>query len=352
MKTVQYKCPNCGGELKFNAEKQLFSCEYCLSDFTEEQVKQIFKKNEETDLSEKNADKAVKDFEDHTNLYTCPSCGAEIMAEETTSATFCYYCHNPVILSGRLSGEYKPGRVIPFKVTREAAVDSFKRWCKSKWFIPKDFKSKRQLEKITGVYVPFWIADCKTNAGLNAVGKQIRSWTAGDYRYTETREFAVSRRADIKVKGVPADGASKIPDELMEAIEPFDYKESREFSMSYLSGFIANKYDVDKGKVFPRVRQRVNDACVSVLNESIVNYSIMVGKNVHIDILSTDWQYMLLPVWFMTYKYGGKMYSFAVNAQNGKTDGMPPLSYPRLLSFCGIIAAASAALFGIIGGLL
>ena len=39
MKTVQYKCPNCGGELKFNAEKQLFSCEYCLSDFTEEQVK-------------------------------------------------------------------------------------------------------------------------------------------------------------------------------------------------------------------------------------------------------------------------------------------------------------------------
>jgi DNA-directed RNA polymerase subunit RPC12/RpoP len=351
METVQYKCPNCGGELTFNAQKQMFSCEYCMSDFTDEQIKTIFKKNESTNLDD-NPNQETRDFEEHTNLYSCPSCGAEIMADENTSATFCYYCHNPVILTGRLSGDYKPGKVIPFKITKEAAIKSFNSWCGSRWFIPKDFKSKQQLEKMTGVYVPFWVADCNSDVRMRAIGKRIRSWTSGNYQFTETKEYSVSRRADVKVSGIPADGASKIPDPLMEAIEPFNYNDCKDFSMSYLSGFIANKYDVDKGKVFPRIRQRVTSACTEILQESAANYSILENKDVHIDILNTDWQYMLLPVWFMTYQYNGKTYSFAVNAQTGKTDGIPPLSYSRLLAFCGILTAVITVLSGLIGGLL
>lgn len=349
MDTVQYKCPNCGGDLRFNAEKQDFSCEYCMSSFTEEQIKRIFQKTESENLSDT---KEVKDFEEHTQLYSCPSCGAEIMSEETTAATFCYYCHNPVILKGRLSGNYKPGKVIPFKVTRDSAIGAFKKWCGGKWFVPGGFKSASQLEKMTGVYVPFWIADCKSDARLHAVGKNINTWTSGNYKYTRTKEYSISRRAKIFVKGIPADGASKIPDDLMEAIEPFDYSGCKDFSMSYLSGFMADKYDVDKTKVFPRVKQRSNEACVSMLNGSISGYSVVENKNVHIDVLKTDWQYMLLPVWFMTYKYQDEVYSFAVNAQTGKTDGILPLSYPKLLGFCGILAAATAILCTIIGGLM
>ncbi len=351
MKTVQYKCPNCGGELMFNAQNQMFSCEYCMSSFTDQQIKTIFQNTESMELDETVNEEEVKDFEEHTNLYTCPSCGAEIMADDTTSATFCYYCHNPVILTGRLSGSYKPNKVIPFKVTREAAVESFKKWCRMKWFVPKDFKSQQQLEKMTGVYVPFWVADCKSEASLHALGKMISTWSSGDYRYTKTREFSVSRLADISVSGIPADGASKIPDALMEAIEPFRYEECKDFSMSYLSGFMANKYDVEKGSVFPRIRQRVDTVCSDVLRQSTSQYTALVNRNTHIDILKTNWQYMLLPVWFMTYNYNGEMYSFAVNAQTGKTDGIPPISYPRLFAFCGILALVIAVIFGIIGGI-
>ncbi len=37
-------------------------------------------------------------------VYICPSCGAEVVTDATTAATFCYYCHNPVVLSEKLTG--------------------------------------------------------------------------------------------------------------------------------------------------------------------------------------------------------------------------------------------------------
>ena len=148
MNTVQYKCPYCGGELVFNPEKQQFSCPYCASDFTEAEMEARYK--EQNADAQEHADpdaQTLKDendtaaFEEQTRLYECPSCGAQIIAEETTSATFCYYCHNPVVLAGRLTGAYQPSFVLPFAVQRETAEKEFKAWCKKRWFLPSDFNS-------------------------------------------------------------------------------------------------------------------------------------------------------------------------------------------------------------------
>ena len=141
----------------------------------------------------------------------------------------------------------------------------------------------------------------------------------GNYRYTETKEYDVIRRADIVSKGIPADGESKIEDALMEAIEPYDYSELKNFSMSYLSGFYADKYDVDKGQVFPRIRERSNNASKEYIKQSLGSYSSMTVHNENYNIQRTDWNYMLLPVWFMTYKYKDKVYEFAMNGQTGYT---------------------------------
>ena len=172
MNTVQYKCPNCGGELKFDPGKQQFGCEYCRSLFSEAEIKQVCKENEETDLSRSPEElQQEQEFAEHSNLYECGSCGAQVVADDNTAAAFCYYCHNPVILKGRLSGEYKPGKVLPFKITKEEALHIFSGWCKKRWFLPRAFKEKQNLEKITGLYVPFWVADCNVHADLNAIGK-------------------------------------------------------------------------------------------------------------------------------------------------------------------------------------
>lgn len=351
LEAVQYKCPNCGAELQFKPESQQFGCDYCMSSFTEEQIKIICEK-EENSIPDESLTEAQNEFNEHTNVYHCSSCGADIIAEENQTATFCYYCHGPVILSGRLSGDYKPNKVIGFKITREQALDSFKKWCDKRWFIPKSFKSEQQLEKMTGLYVPFWVADCDINADYRALGKKVRTWRSGNYRYTETKEYNVIRNADIFTDGIPADGESKIEDLLMESIEPFDYKEAKPFSMSYLSGFYADKYDIDKQAVFPNIRKRAEAAARSVITSSIVGYSSVVPTVENYNILNTKWQYMMLPVWFMTYKYNDKIYSFALNGQTGKLAGTPPLDKKKLKLFSAGLGILAALIIFLIGGVI
>ena len=364
MSTVtQFKCPNCSAELTFNPDKQNFGCEYCRGEFTEKQLLEFQKKMEEEEARLEQSEiktpevqtsataEEEEEFAKGTNLYSCPSCGAEIVSDANTAATFCYYCHNPVILKGRVEGRFRPSDVLPFRLSKEKATEVFNNFAKKKWFIPRDLVSSKQIEKMTGLYVPFWVADADTNIDMSAVGKKVRTWTRGDTEYTETSRFRVERNVDIKYTGVPADGSQKIEDALMEAIEPFDYKDVKPFQMSYLSGFLADKYDVDKDKLYPRIEQRIKSNNESVVNSSVTGYTALEAKRTVNNVRSVSWKYMLLPVWFMTFKYKDRVWEYAINGQTGKVAGELPISKPKLLSFAGIIAAVVTVL-GYIGGLL
>lgn len=337
MSLVQYKCPNCGGSLEFNPQTQTFDCEYCMSVFRKQQIEEIFTQNESNPLTD--VDVAPDpDFSSQSALYTCSNCGAEIIAEETTAATFCYYCQSPVILTGRLSNEYRPQKVMPFKLTKDDAIAAFKNLCAKRWFLPSDFTSASQLEKITGVYVPYWLADCKADGDMIALAKKVRSWTSGDRRYTETKEYRCSRKANFIFDGIPSDASSKFPDDLMEAIEPFDYKELTDFSMSYLSGFMADKYDVERNSVFQRIKERLTNGANDLMKSTITGYSSVSIENSRVDVLQTKWSYILLPVWFMTYKYGDKQFFYAINGQTAKTSGELPVSKTKMV-LGGLITA-------------
>lgn len=364
MNTVQYKCPYCGGELTFKPEEQKFGCDYCDSYFEEAEIAKMY--DEVNRMAEENADPDAQtlesendysqfedsEFTEQTRLYSCNSCGAEIIAEETSAATFCYYCHNPVVLAGRLTGEYRPNYVIPFAYTREKALEGFKTWCKSKWFLPKDFKSEQQLEKMSGVYVPFWLTSCTANASLSCIGERKRSWTSGSYRITEIREYAVKRSGSFPFQRVPSDGAKKIEDALMDAIEPYHYKDIRDFSMQYLSGFLAEKYDVTWEDSVGRVKERIKEGCSQKLRESVTGYSGVKAVNVNVGYKGVAKEYALMPVWFMNYHYKGKTYSFAMNGQTGKLAGTPPLDMNKLLIACSGLFLTVTTIATLIGGFL
>ena len=255
------------------------------------------------------------------------------------------------MLKGRLSGEYRPSKVIPFKVSRDEAVNIFKAWCEKRKFLPKDFMTDSQLVHLHGVYVPFWVADCHVHGMMHAECHKVRHWNSGEYQYTETQVYDVLREAELDFEGIPADGESKVPDDLMEAIEPFDYRDTVAFEMAYLSGFLSDKYDVNKSQVFPRVRNRAVNGSDQMLRSSMTGYNSVRVTQSDMNVLSTKWQYMLLPVWFMTYQYQGKQYDFAINGQTGKQAGTPPLDTGKLRRVCFIICLV-CTLIGALGGLL
>lgn len=353
----QFHCPNCYADLKFSPGQQNFTCEYCRSSFNEAQVLEFQRRYMEQErqydphqgetppemqMSEEER-KERERFNEETNLYSCPSCGAEIISDANTAASFCYYCHNPVILKGRVDGMYRPSMVLPFGFDKDMAVSHFKEWAKGKFFIPKDLLSSVQIEKLTGLYVPFWVAHSMTASRIEAVGENVRSWTSGGYRYTETKSYRVIREANIGYRGVPADGSQKIEDQLMEAIEPFDYTKAKPFNMAYLSGFYADKYDVDKEQVLPRIQERMYANNGRIL-DGTMRYHRVVSRRQFDRTDALSWDYMLLPVWFMTFDYKGKLWEYAVNGQSGKVAGELPVDKRKLAIVCAIAGIAIALL--------
>ena len=353
--TLQLKCPNCGAAIGFNAASQLFICEFCNSDFTEAEINLAngreaeLASSEGVSLSKEEPAPDTTEFADHTNLYLCESCGAEIVADENTAATFCHYCHGTVTLKGRVSGSLQPELIIPFKIDKAMAETTFKNWCKKKWFLPKSFSSQGQLEKMVGLYVPFWLADCEVDASAEYDAKKVHSYCSGDYRITNTKIYSASRAAKMEYRGIPADGSRKLEDALMDAVEPFNYSEFVPFSMNYFSGFYADKYDVDKGEAINRIKQRMTDGAMQVLRQSVSGYTSVTCKGSRLRIMKTKWHYSMLPVWFMTYMYSGKKYFFAINGQTGKVAGIIPVSAGKL-AFMALCFVVGFTLIGLIGG--
>ncbi|MGN0642825.1 MAG: hypothetical protein ACI4JJ_06735 [Huintestinicola sp.] len=350
--TVSYKCPNCGGDLRFNADGQNFICEWCSSDFTKAEVDKLCGEiSPEEKQKAEEEETAERKFAEDTDVYICSSCGAEVICDHETAASFCYYCHNPITLKGRLEGQYRPEQMIPFKLSRLAAEKAFKDACKNKWFLPSDFLSDKQIEKMTALYVPFWLADCDVDAFIQGEGKNVISVRHGDTTVTTTKIYAVERGGKMSYSGVPADGSKKIEDAVMDAIEPFDYNGLVPFSMTYLSGCYADKYDVEKSEVLGRIKERIDKSSEELLRNDIKGYQSVTVKNKQIRILSTKWHYMLLPVWFMTYKYHGQIYSYAINGQTGKMAGKYPVSLPKALGFGAAIGLILALAVFLTGGL-
>ncbi len=274
------------------------------------------------------------------------------MTDATTAATFCVFCHNPTIIPARLSGEYRPSRVIPFKISKEAAQKAFINWCRKKPLVPSGFKSRPQMEKITGMYLPFWLHDCSVSGTLHANAQKIRKWRSGSYEYTETSYYEVYREGDMKFQGVPADGSSKMDDNMMDLLEPYDYSQMVDFAMSYLSGYLAEKYDVDKDVVWPRVKDRVAEDTVTQLMHTARGYDAIQVTHQEVRIKEKKVHYTLMPVWMLIYKHKDKKYLYAMNGQTGKVVGNLPISFARVAAWFGGIAAAVSTLLFLIGGVI
>ena len=286
--------------------------------------------------------------------YSCPSCGATIVTDTTTSATFCVYCHNPVVIPQQVSGEFRPSKVIPFKLKREDAIKKLTDWCKKKWFLPKGFLSQKQLDMVKGVYLPYWLVDFDTKSQLSAEGRVVTSWRVGNNQYTKTDRYSVQRAADMMLANIPHDASSNADDGLMNSIEPFDYSEVKDFSMSYLSGFLAEKYDVPSDQIIPVLKERASKVVCSELTSSLRSqqaYTSVSERGFFVDFKSADACYALLPIWMVTYLYNGKTYMYAINGQSGKAYGILPISKGKLAWLFGAVAAA-VFLTAWIGGML
>ena len=343
MKAVDYKCPSCNAVLKYNPKDKNWKCEYCGTPYTLEDLEKNAEHYEESKASETN--------EVEMDEYSCPNCGALIVADSNTAATFCVYCKNTAILKSRLTSKFAPEKVIPFSKTKQDAIDAFRSLSKGKKFMPKEFTNKNNINDIKGVYIPFWLYSCKGDSMIKGEGTKVSTWTTFDYKYTKTDTYEILREKNIPFNYIPTDGSTRFDDAIMNSIEPFNYDELIDFNYSYLSGFLAEKYDVEKETAKQSAITRAKRSAIDELMRDI-SYSSFEKHGDSFKTTEESFTYALLPVYMLNIKYNGKMYPFAMNGETGKMIGNIPYSKGKAFKYYLTVMLISFAILCLISYLL
>lgn len=327
---LEYKCPCCGGKIEFNSSLQQMKCPYCDSTLEVEGLKgydEALRNDGADDMQWQNA--AGSEWQPGETVgmrsYICQSCGGEVVCDQNTAASHCPYCDNPVIMQQQLSGSLRPDVVIPFKLDKQAAKNAYFQHLKGKRLLPKVFKSQNHIDEIKGVYVPFWLFDADADAHIRYHGTRVHTSRDSRYIYTETSHYAILRDGCIGFNHVPVDGSSRMADDLMESIEPYRFEDAVDFQTAYLSGYLADKYDVTAEQSVTRANQRIKRSTEEAFRETVQGYATVTTDNSSIRLFNGNAQYALYPVWLLNTTWRGKQYIFAMNGQTGKMVGDLPL---------------------------
>ena len=346
----EYKCPCCDGAIEFDSSAQKMKCPYCDSEVDMEAMQEHDKALEqeqtapEDEAWELEQQQFLDEEKEGLTVYRCKSCGGEIVTDRTTAATHCPYCGAPVIMVGNLSDDLKPDGIIPFQLDKKAAIAALKQHMTGKKLLDKRFASDSHLEEIKGVYIPFWLFDAEASGQARFRATRVRSWETPRECCTETSYFDVSRAGKMSFRQIPVDGSEKAPDDLMESVEPFDYSAVVPFQTGYLSGYMADRYDVHSDKCRQRAHERAKRSVEHALCGTVSGYNTVQTELCSVHLEHPGAKYVLCPVWLLTSSFEGQTYLFAVNGQTGKIAGNMPLNKKASTLF----TVGYSLLFGII----
>ncbi len=354
MTTLQeYKCPCCGGAIAFDSKLQKMKCPYCDTEFEMETLQGYDEELNNAPEENMNWDTAAgsewqEGEQSGLRSYVCQSCGGEIVGDDTLAASSCPFCGNPIVVMGQFSGDLRPDYVIPFKLDKKAAKEGLKKHLEGKRLLPKVFKNQNHIDEIKGVYVPFWLFDTDADASIRFRATTTRSWSDSSYNYTETSYYMAQRAGSIGFNHVPVDGSSKMADDLMESIEPFDFSEAVPFQTAYLAGYMADKYDVTAEESVERANERVKRSTEDAFATTVTGYDTVTPEHSSVQLHGGTSKYALYPVWLLNTTWKGQQYTFAMNGQTGKFVGdLPVDKRAAKLWTVGLAAVCSAAMFGV-----
>lgn len=360
---TNYQCPACTAPLHFAGASGKLECDYCGQSYTVAEIEALYAEKEQQAAQAYQAAEEEKEEEGRTDAggdgwdtsgmdqswgaqegmksYSCPSCGAELLCDATTAATSCPYCGNPTVVPGQFSGTLKPDFIIPFRLEKDQAVAALKKHCKGKPFLPKPFRNDQHIQELRGIYVPFWLFDgeAQGSASYHATRTHIRR-TASE-EIIRTDHYRISRSGSIRFEKVPADASSKMPDDLMDSVEPYDYSALVPFSTAFLPGYLADKFDVTVEQSCERVDRRCGNTLEAALENTVRGYETCVRTGGSTGIRRGKVHYALMPVWILHTRWSGRDYLFAMNGQTGKLVGDLPMSWGR---FWAVFAAISVPL--------
>lgn len=280
------------------------------------------------------------------SLTQCVNCGAPLQVQDYTSASQCEHCGSYIVFNERVEGVYEPHLLIPFRISKEQAVAIMEKEFGKRIFTPLDFMSTKSLEKMVGVYVPFWLYDYKACYDFAGEGTRVRSWRSGNTEYVETSYYEVLRKMDVEFDKIPVDASYAMEDGVMDLMEPYDYQMLQNFEPRYMSGFYGEVYNQGAPELEGRAQAKARNASEELMRASYAGYSSMKTFRNDLELQRDGVNYALMPVWEYGYRYKDKTYLFHINGQTGRLIGRTPVSVGKVLSYgASVFALVTAACY-------
>ena len=153
------------------------------------------------------------------------------------------------------------------------------------------------------------------------------------------------RAGSVAFERIPVDASTKMPDEHMDAIEPFDYSDLKPFSTAYMPGFLADKYDVSAQESSARADERASNTALDVMEATVQGSTSCIPVSKDVRLKKGGAKYALLPVWLLSTRWNGKNFLFAMNGQTGRLIGDLPISKGKFFAwFAGIAVPLMAVM--------
>ena len=296
------KCPKCSAELILDSENNKLKCEYCRSIF---------------DLNETKKE-----------IYTC-SCGAEIIAN--TELKKCIYCDSKDLTRKQFKSKYNIDYIIPFEITKEDAIKSFKKLCKNKWFMPKTFNINKKSQEIKGIYIPVMLCDYDTTGVLEAECDDISTWKSNGYKYTKTDKYKAIRGGNVSFEKILVNTSSNFQSEILDIIGPYNFKDLKEFNKDICNEYLIEKNNKTKEVLIKEANEKTKNYFKEEMKKDIKGFNKIKEIDSSINLYNLKDSFVLLPVWLLNIRYKKKNYTFAMNGQTGKINDNTPIDKFKII---------------------
>ncbi len=288
----------------------------------------------------------------------CESCGATTLIEPLMRTARCPYCDSPSVVD-RPATEDRPDPVfvVPFSVDRESAARGIRDWLRKRWLAPAVLR-RAKPEQVTGVYLPTYLYSATSDTMYQAVVGEVYYATRVDPRSKKVRRVRRIEYHEVKgehachLQDVVVTASTGLPNEEIQAIEPFDLDGLRRYTPAMVSGWVSEEPSMSREECLALAREEGNCWIDGLLRRFLPGDTLSRLKH-HTRFKAEALDLTLLPLWVFAIRHHSEKppIRFLVNGQTGRVHGSAPVAWTKLAAIA-LAVLGVLALLGIVGRLL
>lgn len=330
-------CPECSGDLEWNAAAQALKCPYCGTVVpSAPPLPGESSVIREHDLAEalRTVQPSRRGWGIERREVQCQSCHAISVFDENKAAEKCAFCGSPSVIPHAISGDsITPESLLPFKVSEVQCREALRKWYSTRWFAPNRLKRAALTDLLRGVYLPYWTFDARVDANWSADRGDHYYEGSGDKRVQKTRWRSVSGRIEHQFDDELIAGTVGVHAKLLAAIEPFPTtSDLQPYAPEFVRGWTVERYQVDLGRAATLSADDLNAQTRSLCSAQVGGDT---QRNLQVDaeFSNRTFKHVLVPAWLATYTYGSKGFQVIANGYTGSVAGERPYSWVKIFFY-------------------